>query len=177
MVPLKCPVCGTESLVRVPSRHEGGLLHQFCHECERRRLSDERSAARQLAKGLARFPIYAGILLALLTLTVDYLSISGRAGFGWWQITGTEVGLLLIIIGVLAGRGLLAMSGLFLLVLSLGADVLNLGRAPGLGWRKQTALALAGLLIAGGILWQRALRTGDRATPRVLLRGWSRRSG
>jgi hypothetical protein len=167
-------VCGTESLVRAPSRHEGGL-HQLCRECER--LSDERSAARQFAKGQARFLIYAGILLALLTLTVDYLSISGRAGFGWRQITGTEVGLLLIVIGVLAGRGLLAMSGLFLLVLSLGADVLNLGRSPGLGWRKQTALALASLLLAEGILWQRALRTGDRAIPRVLMRGWSRRSG
>jgi membrane protein implicated in regulation of membrane protease activity len=102
--------------------------------------------------------------LTLLTLTVDHLSISGRGGFGWRQITGTEVGILIIVIGLLAGRGLLATSGLFLLILSLGADVLNLGHAPGLGWRKQTALALASLLLAGGILWQRTLRKRDAST-------------
>ena len=162
--PLKCPVCGTLSLVRVPSTQEGGP-RQICRECERRRLSDERRAARELARGPARLTIYAGILLAVLTLTVDYLSISGRAGFGWRQITGTELGILIIVIGLLAGRGLLAMSGLFLLVLSLGADFLSLGHAPGLGWRKQTGLALASLLIAGGMLWQRALKKGNASTP------------
>jgi hypothetical protein len=162
--PLKCPVCGTESLVSVLSTNEGGL-RQFCRECERRRLSNERRVARQLARGPARLLIYAGILLTVLTLTVDHLPISGRGGFGWRQITGTEVGILIIIFGFLAGRGLVATSGLFLLVLSLGADVLNLGHAPGLGWRKQTALALASLLLAGGILWQRALRKGNASTP------------
>jgi hypothetical protein len=150
--------------MRVPSRHEGGP-RQLCRECERRRLSNERSAARELARGPARLLIYAGILLTLLTLTVDHLSISGNGVFGWRQITGTELGILIIVIGLVAGRGLLATSGLFLLVLSLGADVLNLGHAPGLGWRKQTALALASVLLAGGILWQRALRKGDASTP------------
>jgi len=160
--PPKCPVCGTESLV--PAMHEGAL-RQVCRECERRRLSKERSAARQLAWGPARLLIYAGILLTVLTLTVDYLSISGRGGFGWRQITGTEVGILVVIIGLLGGRILLATSGLFLLVLSLGADVLNLGHAPGLGWRKQTALALAGVFIAGGFLWQRSLKKGNARAP------------
>jgi membrane protein implicated in regulation of membrane protease activity len=158
---LKCPVCGTESLVTVLSRSPDGGLRQFCNECERRRLWDERRGIREIASGSARLLIYAGILLTLLTLTVDRLSISGRAGFGWWQISGTELGILSLVLGLLAGRGLLGMTGLFLLVLSLGADVLHLGHAPGLGWRKQTALVLASLLLAGGMLWRRALRKGD----------------
>lgn len=158
---LKCPVCGTESLVTVLSRSPDGGLRQFCNECERRRLWDERRGIREIASGSARLLIYAGILLTLLTLTVDRLSISGRAGFGWWQISGTELGILSLVLGLLAGRGLLGMAGLFLLVLSLGADVLHLGHAPGLGWRKQTALVLASLLLAGGMLWRRALRKGD----------------
>jgi hypothetical protein len=147
--------------VTVLSGNHEGELRQFCKECERRRLWNERSGVREIASGSARLLIYAGILLSLLTLTVDRLSISGRPGFGWRQITGAEVGLLSLVLGILAGRGLLGMAGLFLLVLSLGADLLHLGRAPGLGWRKQTALALASLLIAGGMLWQRALRRGD----------------
>jgi hypothetical protein len=159
--PVTCPVCGTESLVPVLSGSPEGGLGQFCNECERRRLWEERSGVREIASGSARLLIYAGFLLTLLTLTVDHLSISGRAGFGWWQITGTELGILTLVLGLLAGRGLLGMAGLFVLVLSLGADLLNLGHAPGLGWRKQTALVIAGLLLAGGMLWQRALRKWD----------------
>lgn len=120
---------------------------------------------REIARGSARLLIYAGILLAALTLTVDRLSISGNTGFGWWQITGAEVGILCLVLGLLVGRGLLEMAGLFLLVLSLGADVLRLGHAPGLGWRKQTALAIASLLVAGGMLWQRVLRKRDAGPP------------
>jgi hypothetical protein len=158
MDPQKCPVCGTESLVTVLSGSPEGGLRQFCNECERRRLWNERRVVRQTARGLANFLIYAGILLALLTLIVSPLSISGHPGFGWRQIAGTEVGILILILGFLAWRGILGIGGLFLVILSLGADVLNLGHAPGLGWRKQIALVLAWLLIAGGLLWQRALR-------------------
>jgi hypothetical protein len=151
--------------VTVLSRdHEGGL-RQFCNECERRRLWDERKGVREIASGSARLLIYAGILLTLLTLTINRLAIGSHSGFGWRQITGAEVGILAVVLGLLAGRGLLGMAGLFLLVLSLCADVLHLGRAPGLGWRKQTALALASLLLAGGVLWQRALRKGDASPP------------
>jgi hypothetical protein len=158
-------VCGTESLVTVVSESSEGGLRQFCHECDRRRLWNERSGGRQIARRWARLLIYTGILLTLLTLTVDRLSISGHAGFGWRQITGTEVGFLSLILGFLAGWELLITAGLLLLVLSVGADVLHLGHAPGLGWRKETALVFAGLLIAGGLLWQRAVRKWDASPP------------
>jgi len=160
---LKCPVCGTESLVTVVSQgHEGGL-RQFCNECERRRVWDERSGVRQIASGSARLLIYAGLLLTLLTITVDRLGISGQEGFGWRQVTGAEVGFLCIVLGLLIGEGFIGTAGLFLLLVSLSADVLGLGRNPdGLGWRKQTALATSSLLVAGGMLWQRSLK--KRAT-------------
>ena len=158
MDPRKCPVCGTESLVTVLSTSPEGGLRQVCNECKRRSIWNERSVVRQTARGLATLLIYAGILLGVLTFIVDRLSISGHPGFGWRQIAGAEVGMLIIIVGFLAWRGFLGIAGLFLLILSLGADVLRLGHAPGLGWRKQTALVLACLLIAGGLLWQRALR-------------------
>ena len=163
---LQCPVCGTESLVTVVSKSHEGELRQFCSECERRRLSLELSGVHQIASGSARLVIYAGVILTLLTLTVDRLSISGRSGFGWRQITGAEVGFLCIVLGLLTARGLLGMTGLFLLVLSLGADLLRLGHAPGLGWRKQTALALASLFLTGGMLWQRVLKKRAASPPR-----------
>lgn len=151
----ECPVCGS-SLVNVAPRSPEGGPRQVCYECERR--LEQQNAARQIATNLATLLIYAGVLLSLLVLTVDYLSISGRVGFGWRQITGAEVGCLCLITGLLAGRGLLAMAGLFLIVLSVGADLLNVGHAPGLGWRSQTALVVASLLVAGGMIWRLASR-------------------
>lgn len=165
MAPQKCPVCGTESLVTVLSSSPEGGLRQVCNECERRRLWNERSVLRETARGLATLLIYSGILLFLLTLILEPLSISGHPGFGWRQIAGTEVGILIFVLGFLAWRGFIGIGGLFLVILSLGADVLRLGHAPGLGWRKQTALVLAWLLIAAGLLWQRALRKRE-ASPR-----------
>ena len=161
----KCPVCGTPSLVTVVSKGQEGTLRQLCSECERRRIWHERSGLREIARGSARLLIYAGVLLALLALTVDRLAISGHAGFGRWQITGTEVGFLCLVLGLLVGRGLLGVAGFFLFVTSLGADVLGLGRAPGLGWRKQAGLAVASLLIAGGMLWYRAASKRDANAP------------
>ena len=161
----KCAVCGTESLVTVLSKSSQGGLRQVCSECERRRLWNERSGVRQIGLGWAKLLIYSGILMTVLTLTVDRLSISGHSGFGWRQITGTEVGILILSLGFLAAWDLVLTVGLFLLVLSVGADVLHMGHAPGLGWRKQTSLALAGLLIVGGLLWRRALRKGDASPP------------
>jgi len=147
------------------SESPGGGLAQFCAECKRRRLWHEQSGVRQIAGGSARLLIYAGVLLTVLALTVDRLSISGRVGFGWRQITGAEVGILCVALGLLVGRGLLGMAGLFLLVLSLGADLLRLGHSPGLGWRNQTGLVLASLLLAGGMLWERVLRKGRTSPP------------
>ena len=158
MDPARCPVCGSESMVTVVSETDEGALRQFCRECDRRSRWYERSGVRHIASGSARLLIYAGAVLVLLTITADRLSISGREGFGWRQITGAEVGFLCIVLGLLVRGALLGVAGLFLLVLSLGADILRVGHSPGLGWRKQTALVLATLLLAAGMLWQRALR-------------------
>jgi hypothetical protein len=160
-----CPVCGTDSLVTVVSSGQEGELRQFCNECARRRLWNERRGVRQIASGSARLLIYAGVILTVLTISVNQLSISGNTVFGWRQITGAEVGFLCIVLGLLVARGWLGMTGLFLLIVSLGADLLRLGHAPGLGWRKQTALGVAGVLVVGGILWQRALKKRAASLP------------
>jgi hypothetical protein len=154
----KCPVCGRESLVTVVSDEGNGHLRQFCQECDARKNWTERYGPRYIAAGVSRILTYAGILLAILALTADHLSISGKTGFGWRQITGTEVGFLCVLFGMLLRRGVLGTFGLFVMVLSLGADLWRVGHVPGLGWRKQTALVIATLLLGGGLYWQRHLR-------------------
>ncbi len=155
----RCPVCGTDSLDTVLSSGPPGTrgLRQVCRECERRQAAPLRVAARQLALASARLLIAGGILLGALTLSANYLAISGKPGFGWRQVVGAELGFLGVVLGVLLRRAWLGVGGLFLLVLSLGADILRVGHSPGLGWRKQAALVAAIALVAGGSLWQRAL--------------------
>jgi hypothetical protein len=127
-------------------------LRQFCRECARRGDSEARSRQPRIAASLAAPLTWSGILLLALALTADYLSISGRSGFGWRQATGAELGFLCVVLGVLLQRPFVGMSGLFLLVLSLLADILALGHSPGPGWRTKAALVAGTVLVAAGLI-------------------------
>jgi hypothetical protein len=167
-----CPGCGSDALVTVLTENTEGTrqLRRYCRECERRRAEQAREELRPTAKGVARLLVYGGILLALLTVTADYLAISGRSGFGWRQITGTEIGFLAIVSGLFLRKGLLGVAGLFLLVLSIGADLLHIGHVPGPGWRSHLGFVVAAALLAGGVLWSRKLAHGaglPRPRPRA----------
>jgi hypothetical protein len=171
MDPANCPVCGSDALVTilVEDEEHGRRLRSYCRECERRQAEQARDEVRPLAEGLARLLVYGGVLLALLTATADYLAISGRSGFGWRQITGVEVGFLAIVLGLALRKGLLGMAGLFLLVLSIGADLLHIGHFPGLGWRSHVGFVVATALLVGGFFWHRALQRG-KGLPRPRVR-------
>jgi hypothetical protein len=137
-----------------------------CKECERRRLSDEQRNLRAIRSYAARLLTYAGALLILLTLLADRLPIAGQSGFGWRQITGIEVGAVCFFIGIVTGRGLIVIGGILLVILSGGADLLQLGHAPGLGWRSQTVLVVACVLLIVGMLWEFGMRRRDNGHAR-----------
>jgi hypothetical protein len=155
----RCPVCGTDSLVTILREGDDGerQLRQFCRECARRGESEARSRQPRIAASFAAPLTWSGILLLMLVITADHLSISGRSGFGWRQITGAELGFLCVVLGLLLQRAFLGTAGLFLLVLSLLADLLAIGHAPGLGWRKQSALVVGTVLVAAGLFLRRRL--------------------
>jgi hypothetical protein len=135
---------------------------RVCKECERRRLSEEQRNLRALGSYAARLLTYAGALLILLTLLADRLPIAGRSGFGWWQITGVEAGAVCFFIGVVTARALIVIAGILLVVLSGGADLLQVGHAPGFGWRSQTLLVVSSLLVVVGMAWQLAMRRQNK---------------
>ena len=72
---------------------------------------------------------------------------------------------LAIAVGVLLRRGLVTMVGVFLFVLSLGADLLEVGHAPGLGWRSYAAFLCAAAMVSVGAAWRRALARGRGVLP------------
>jgi hypothetical protein len=155
----RCPVCGTDSLVTILREGSDGerQLRQFCRECARRSDSEVRSRQRQIAAGLASPLTWSGIILLTLAITADFLAISGRSGFGWRQVTGAEVGFLCVVLGLLLRRAFLGTAGLFLLVLSLLADLLALGHSPGPGWRTLTALVAGTVLVGAGLFLRHRL--------------------
>jgi hypothetical protein len=162
MEPTTCPTCGADQLatVLVEDSDGGRSLRSYCRQCEQRRAELERDELRPLASGLARVLVFGGVLLAVLAATSDYLSISGRTGFGWRQMLGSELGFLATAMGLMLRRGLIAAAGLFLMVLSIGADWLHIGHVPGLGWRSHLAFAIATVLLFVGVVWGRALARG-----------------
>jgi hypothetical protein len=158
MEPSRCPQCGADAFVTVLSEDEDGKqLRRYCGECQKRGAELARAELRPMAAGVARLLIYGGVLLGLLTATADYLAISGGTGFGWRQITGSELGFLAMFLGLVTRKGLLGVAGLFLLLLSIGADLLRVGHAPGLGWRSHLGFVAATAMLAAGSLWHRAL--------------------
>ena len=159
MDPARCPLCGSDALATVVSTDasDARQLRTYCLACQSRGIEEERNERRWLGTMLARLLFYGGVVLALLTATADYLPLSGRTGFGWRQITGIELGCLAIVLGLLARKGLVGIGGLFLLLLSIGADLLHVGLTPGFGWRSRTGIVVATAMLVGGILWRRAL--------------------
>lgn len=157
-----CPKCGSDAVVTVlaDGEEDGGRLRSYCSVCAEQRTAGTREELRSVAKVAARGLVYGGILLGLLALTADYLTISGRTGFGWRQMTGLEVGFLSVALGLFLRSGFLAMAGMFLLVLSIGADLLRVGEVPGFGWRAHLSFVTATALLCAGVYWERALARG-----------------
>jgi peptidoglycan/LPS O-acetylase OafA/YrhL len=156
---VRCPVCGSDAIATVVSTAADGAgsLRSYCRACQDRAAEEQRNERRSVALLFAGLLVYAGVVLLVLTAAADHLHISGHAGFGWRQMTGFEVGCIAILLGLLARRGLVGMAGLFLLVLSIGADLLQVGHAPGFGWRARVAMLIATLMLVVGVVWRRAL--------------------
>jgi hypothetical protein len=158
----ECPVCGSQSFEPGTSTSPDRRPRWVCAECERRRLSEERRNLRAIGSYVARLLTNAGGLLILLTLLADRLPIAGRSGFGWRQIIGVYLGALCFFLGAIMGRGLIVIGGALLLVLSGGADLFQLGHAPGVGWRSQTVLVVSCLLVIVGVLWELVMRRQNK---------------
>lgn len=164
--PEACIVCGQPARVTVVG--ESGARSYYCMDCADKRAE---GTTWPMAQGVLAFLpgtlIRGGALLGVLALAANYLHIAGEEGFGWKQIAGTEVGLLVVALGAFLRRGFPTLAGALLVVVSLGADYLRIGHAPGLGWRKQGAIAVAIACVLLGLFLQRRFtrRRPEAASP------------
>jgi hypothetical protein len=159
-----CVVCGRPARVTVVG--ESASPWYYCMECADKRKEVGRPVAEGILALLPGALIRGGALLGVLALAANHLNIAGQAGFGWKQIAGTEVGILVVAVGAFLRRGFLTVAGALLVVVSLGADYLRIGHAPGLGWRKQAAIACSiACVLLGLFLQRRETRLATRARP------------
>lgn len=98
--------------------------------------------------------IRSGALLGLIAVAADYLDIAGKSGFGWKQLLGSELGALCLVLGAFLRIGLLALMGVVLFAVSVGADYLAMGHSQGAGWREVATEITAVILVGGGLLLQ-----------------------
>jgi hypothetical protein len=148
-----CMMCGQPARVTVVG--ESGARSYYCMDCADKRTEGTWPMAQGILAFLPGTLIRGGALLGVLALAANYLHIAGEEGFGWKQIAGTEVGLLVVAIGAFLRRGLPTLAGALLVVVSLGADYLRIGHAPGMGWKKQGTIAFAIACVLLGLFLQR----------------------
>jgi hypothetical protein len=98
--------------------------------------------------------VRGGALLGLVAVAADYLDIAGKEGFGWKQFLGSELGALCLVLGAFLRIGLLALVGVVLFAISVGADYLAVGHSQGTGWREVVTEVTAVLLVGIGLLLQ-----------------------
>jgi uncharacterized membrane protein len=48
--------------------------------------------------------IIIGVILALVSVLADVIGIGNKAGFGWQQLLGTVVGIVVLLVGVWLAR-------------------------------------------------------------------------
>jgi hypothetical protein len=156
-----CVRCGLPASVTVVTEDDDGrrTAQEFCLACAEKRPQPRSHAGRQALLSLVPgLMIKLGAVLAVLVFFADELGISGKRGFGWRQWAGGEIGALVLVVGALLRSGWVTISGLALMILSLGADDLRVGHSPGMGWREQAALAVAAVSVIVGLIWQRRQR-------------------
>jgi hypothetical protein len=126
------------------------IYQDYCLEHADREEADPPLVSPAIPKLMVR----SGALLGLIAVAADYLDISGRSGFGWRQILGTEIGALCLVLGAFLRIGLLSLLGVVLFCVSLGADYLAVGHSQGTGWREVAAEITAVILVGAGLLLQ-----------------------
>ena len=113
-----------------------------------------RSPATPRPEGLDRAAILMSVCLFVLAVSAlaDVLAFGSHAGFGWRQGLGLGFAGVLVLTGAMMRISTLFAIGLIVGLLTLLADWLGFGDAPGFGWQQTLGSLLGAALIAMGLL-------------------------
>ena len=93
-----------------------------------------------------------GLFVLVVSALADVLAFGSHAGFGWRRGLGLGFAGVLVLTGAMMRISTLFAIGLIIGLLTLLADWLGFGDAPGFGWQQTLGSLLGAALIAMGLL-------------------------
>ena len=159
-----CQTCAQPARTCVLRGYAGGepQYERYCFDCVDRYDQAACPIAASRAKtriSVGSIMLTLGLLLGVFVLSSDFLGTRGGAGVGPIQGTGLVAGAVFIILGALLSIEPLLAGGALIFGICATADLFALGTVSlGIGWREQTGLLAAGLLVISGVYARRRAR-------------------
>ncbi len=161
-----CAHCGQPARVCVLQGYRDGepVMGYYCLTCPPELAVPQRAARR----GASRLSLPVLLCLAALVLGLaggasDLLISGSSPGFGWYQRVGVIVGAVVLLLGVLMRVDVIALAGVFVFGGALCWDWFGVYGSPGLGWKQQTTLLIAILLLAVAVITEIVTRVRSHA--------------
>jgi len=153
---LVCEKCGAPlSVTGADKEAPDPTMPLLCVLCA----ADDQQAGPRRARGANRAAILlcVGLFVLVISAAADWLAFGSSEGFGWQQLLGLGLAGILLLIGAVVRIPTLSVIGLFIGLLTVLADWLGLGNAPGFGWHQVSGSLLGAALIAAGLVVARTM--------------------
>jgi hypothetical protein len=155
-----CECCGAPAVVHIRNEVAGEVIvRHFCLDCADAEANASPPRERRLNIPVALMIV--GLIILLMSVFADALAFGSSRGFGWQQWSGVALAGLLTLAGAIMQIPTLLLIGLITGGVTVLADWLAFGSAPGFGWQQQLGSAVGVALIAASWAVARAMARGD----------------
>ncbi len=145
-----CEKCGAPALVNITNDEEQGpTMRRLCLACAD--LEETAGAERRRHLNYGAILISAGAFVLLLSILADWLGFDAGA-FGWKQRGGLLLAGVLVTTAAIVQVPTLLVIGLLFGGLTLLADLVGFGNAPGFGLHQGIGTLLGVMLVAAGLV-------------------------
>lgn len=151
-----CERCGKPAIVHIGSeRATEPIIHHFCIPCAE--IENATAQEEEVFLDGTAILVVIGLYILLISAFADEVAFGGHAGFGWKQIAGTLIGVILVGAGAATRIPTLVLIGLITGSLTIVADWVGYGSHPGFGFQQQIGSILGlGMMLYGLIrAWRR----------------------
>jgi hypothetical protein len=162
-----CAVCDRPARIHVLQGYHDGerLVRHLCLHCAQSQQQWQAPKTVESSESRARPRISTlltsvGVAIGLVALLGDWVSPDVRAGFGLYQQSGIAIASILILMGMVVRSDVIVLGGMASFVGVMLLDHLGGTPTPGLGWKQQTLLMAAVVLVGVALTIRLMLPSG-----------------
>jgi hypothetical protein len=146
-----CERCGQPALVNITNDEAHGItMRHFCLACAEAEEMEAEQRDQYLNYGAILISV--GLFVLVLSVFADWLAFGHPlSGFAWKQRTGVALAGMLILTAAVVQIPTMLVIGVLFGTLTILADLLAFGQAPGFGWQQTLGTVLGLLLLLTGI--------------------------